>query len=648
MSDTGKVRLLLKRLYQCSFIVFSIIISYSSAHSQDSLEKSRVLIENADNWINEIIEGDTSVQYLRENVRIVHDSLFMFCDSAFIKSNQLSAVGEVIIIQDDTINIFSDSLYYDGDNKFADLYYNVVLETNGKQLFTNHLNYDVGKKVAVFQDTAILKKSELTLSSISGIYNVKNKTAYFYEQVTIIDGEMELKTDSLYYDTDQDKAYFLGPTYITQSGNRIYCEGGHYDLTLKRAYFSNDPYIVQDDSRIEGDYIKYVGQDSVMVVEGGATIRDSTSQGKAEKIILNEVTNEIELIGNSEYTTEDKRFVGEYIYFDKEGENLRMEGDCYIHNSKGYIKGDTVDYNKTDDFGVVQKNAVWLDTIENLVIESDIFEYKEASSFLKAFTQIQKPIFSKLIDGDTLFLSADTLISESPKDTSKYLYATNDVRIFKSNLQAVCDSLYYSDLDSIFSLYKNPTIWSDSIQFQGDTLKLVTKNDQLTDIISRSNAFVIIEDTIGYYNQIKAKNIHGYLNNDTLYKMNAFIDAESVFLVKDDEGYVGPNYTQCENVVFLFDAGELSTVHYYEEPTNKMTPMKDATSQNLRLSGFKWDTTRRPKSKSDLRVRRSPTGLKDIIITGKKPQDEFEEMVKDAIFKGKPQAKRENKDKSKK
>ena len=171
-----------------------------SIDAQDTIvEPDQLIVKNTDNFRQEIID-DVEVQFFRGNVRLVQDSTFMFCDSAQIIENEVIAVGEVIIIQNDSITVFSDSLYYNGDTKEADLYYNVVLQNVDKQLFTNYLHYNLETKQAEFIDTAILKKETLTLSSLEGNYNMDTKLAYFYKEVVIIDEDFELTADSILYD----------------------------------------------------------------------------------------------------------------------------------------------------------------------------------------------------------------------------------------------------------------------------------------------------------------------------------------------------------------------------------------------------------------------------------------------------------------
>lgn len=562
----------------------------------------KVKVKNADNFITEI-SGDKDVQYFRGNVKVVHDSIFMFSDSATVIENKMTAVGNVIIVQEDTINVFSDSLYYNGDDKLAKLYYNVVLKSATKELYTNALLYNLATKVGVFSDTAILKSNSMILSSLRGRYDVENNRAYFYDQVTIIDENFKLKSDSLHYDTDIDRAYFVGPTFIEQDGKQIYCEDGFYDIEIGRAYFTDNSIIRDGDQVAEANNILFSEADSTITLEGNASIKDSVSFTSGDKIVINDKTGDVLIEGNGYFNDENQVLEGPLIKYNKDSENLKLIGRSTVSNKNGYLIGDTIIYLKEEDFGRATGNVEWVDTVENRSILTDELNYREEAKYYKAFAKERRPLFSQRVDDDTLYLSADTLISANPSDTLSYLQATKDVKIFKTDLQAICDSLYYSDLDSIFWLFKDPVCWSDTTQFSGDTISIKLTEDSVSDIFANNNAFIITLDTADYYNQIKGKTIHSILDSGELVKMIIKGNAESIYLVKDsDNAYIGANKNLCSHMTFHFANKELVSTEFYTEPENTMVPMKRATDAELYLAGFNWRDKERPLSSLQIRT----------------------------------------------
>ena len=178
------------------------------------------------------------------------------------------------------------------------MYYNVVLQNADKQLFTEYLHYNLETKQAEFIDTAILKKESLTLSSLEGIYNMDTKLAYFYKEVVIIDDDLELTADSILYDFERDRMYFLCPTYIVQGKRKIYCEDGYYDVSSGDAYFSDNAIIEEEGSIAKAISISYSGGDSILTLAGDASLLDSLTEGRGDKIVINDATGDVQIFGS--------------------------------------------------------------------------------------------------------------------------------------------------------------------------------------------------------------------------------------------------------------------------------------------------------------------------------------------------------------
>ncbi|MGX8683008.1 MAG: OstA-like protein, partial [Bacteroidales bacterium] len=78
------------------------------------------------------------VQVLRGSVKLKHDSMYMYCDSALIfeKINSVEAFGHCRMEQGDTLFIYGDYMYYDGIAQLAKLRENVRLINRETQLET--------------------------------------------------------------------------------------------------------------------------------------------------------------------------------------------------------------------------------------------------------------------------------------------------------------------------------------------------------------------------------------------------------------------------------------------------------------------------------------------------------------------------------
>jgi len=598
--------------------------------------KTRIIFKSSDSFINEV-KDDRDIQNFRGNVKIVHDSIYMYTQSARLTDGDLlEAKGDVVIIQEDSINVFSDSLIYQGEEKLARLFDNVVLESGDKKLFTDILVYNLDTKKAVFRDTAILTREAMRLSSIRGTYDVESKWATFYDQVTIIDEDFKLTCDSLHYDTDIDRAYFLSPTYITQGDKRIYCEDGYYDLESGRSYFSVNAVIKEGNQIAKAENILVSEKDSTVTLTGNAFVQDSVSEARGDEIIYNDKSGDITIIGRGSYVKEDTRIKGPHIFYNKKTEYYKAEGRNKITNDQGILEADTLEYVKDVDWGEALGNVIYRDTVENRTIFTERLYYRDSTEYVRAVVDSLKPLLLLELDDDTLYVVGDTLVREAPSDSLSYLKAIHNVEVYKTDLQAVCDSLYYSNVDSTFTFFHDPVAWSDTTQFLGDTLSIMLKDDKVKEIISKKNAFIISENLGTYYDQIKGRLIHSYLDSNELQRMEVIGNAESLYFLKDsDDAFIGPNLTLCSQMVFHFGNNDLDSIIYYTTPESTLTPMEQATKADFRLSGFRWEASQRPYQVDKMRVSVSPGRRGGNRDSDKVPEDggldEFESEVDEVM-----------------
>ncbi len=582
----------------------------------DTTKKSPILVDYSD-VLEYITEGDETFQKLKGNVELRQDSVYMYTDTAVIVNQRdLIAQGNVIIQQSDSLNVFSDSLNYNADRRIADLYYNVVLVNKDQQLFTDSLKYDLNTKVAKYTTGALLTNDTTQLRSRRGEYFVKTSEAFFKDSVTIVNPDFELKADTLAFNTETQVATFLGPTIINQNGARIYCEAGFYDARKKIAEFrQNAQYVKEAEGQIAvGDIIRYDGEKKITTLTGDAVFIDEEKTAKGDVIRYFEDTEVVMLDGNASYQDDKQFIVSDTIRYDSKKENFATVGRSRISDPPQILEANKVDYDSDLGLGIAVGDVVWQDTSAELTIICETAEYNRKTDFLKAVGgRNDRPLLITKVEDDSLFMTADTLFAMRDTfalnewnrdtlradtvaaDTFRMLLAYEDVRIFKSNLQAVCDSLTYSDADSIFNFYKNPIIWSDTSQFIADTVNIELANGEIDRIFLKKNALMLNSPDEFFFNQIKGKQILVQFDSSEVSTMRVEGNAEAVYYATDEEdAYIGVNKTACSAMLVQFGGNEVETITFYQNPTGKLEPMRQADHEGLKLPGFRWEIKRRP------------------------------------------------------
>jgi lipopolysaccharide export system protein LptA len=139
-------------------------------------------------------------------------------------------------------------------------------------------------------------------------------------------------------------------------------------------------------------------------------------------------------------------------------------------------------------------------------------------------------------DGDTLFLAADTLVSiENVNPKKKRLLAYNNVKIFKNTMQGSADSLAYVAADSVLYLYKDPILWSDGNQMTADSIRMFLKNKEIDKIFMTGNSFVISQDSMKNFNQIKGRKMTAHFNGKNISHVIVQGNGESLYFALEEK-----------------------------------------------------------------------------------------------------------------
>ncbi|MCB0704976.1 MAG: hypothetical protein KDC34_06690 [Saprospiraceae bacterium] len=591
------------------FLLPQTIQAQPNKSASDTIPSAQVLVDYSDIF-EYILENGEVKQRLLGSVELRQDSVFMYCDSATIlNESNVTATGNVIIQQGDSISVFADSLVYKGEEKIADLYGNVVLVNGANKLFTETLNYDLNTKIATYHDGALLTDDTTQLRSKHGYYFVGENLAFFKDSVIVVDPEFELKSDTLQYQTEKKIVTFLGPTLITQNDARIFCEAGHYDLNTSTATFLGNAQYKTEETLAVADEIRYEGANKMVILDGHAIFEEEGKLAKANTIRYDEANDIAFLQGEASYMDADQQIKADSITYDRANELYATRGRGVISNPPQLLEADLVDYDKTTGMGIAVGNVIWRDTSAALTIVCERAAYDEHSDYLRATGgQKGRPLLISEMEGDSVFLAADTLISkqvEQPDtlsaDTSRMLLAYNNVRLFKSDLQAVCDSLTYNTQDSIFEFFQEPLVWSDTTQFSADTIRMLMANDAIDRIFLNGNAFILNSPDEIYFNQVKGRDMIAYFDSSELRRMLVLGNAESVYYGVDKSGaYLGVNKTLCSEMLLYFGDNQVKSITFYAQPKGDFAPMRKADHQALRMPGFNWQRDRRPVSRDDV------------------------------------------------
>lgn len=204
-------------------------------------------------------EIDKNISVLVGNVIFNHEGTRLYCDSAYFFQidNRVEAFSNVRIRMSDTLNIYGDTLKYDGNTKIAEIYNNVKLIDNQTILTTNFLNYSRNSGIASYYTGGKIIDKENNLTSKIGHYYTSKKEFFFKKDVLLVNPKYTIDSDTLMFNTSSEIAYFYGPTNIVSKENTIYCENGWYNTKTDKSQFSKNAWLQTKNQHLEGDSLYY-------------------------------------------------------------------------------------------------------------------------------------------------------------------------------------------------------------------------------------------------------------------------------------------------------------------------------------------------------------------------------------------------------
>ena len=564
-------------------------------------------------------DGKPVTELLGE-VRMLQGKTYFWCDTAYmLPLKQIEAMGNVQISPEgDSLDIFSDSLFYDGLARLAKLKKNVVLQDSTATIFTDLLLYNLNTRIAEYPKGVLIISDSTQLISKRGFYDAKTNIAFFADSVRTTNPNFKLVADSLNFNTRTEVVTFLSPTLIYDQDRFIYCEKGYYDDKRKYGVFAQNAYYLnRSDNKSEkatGDSIIYDGNKKQYYIVGNATFRDEEQEVTADSIYYDQTSEQYYFRGNpvfkSRDSTQTQRIQAGNSYYDKAKGNMVFTEGVTVTDKSQRLTSDTLLYNKEKKEGYALGNAVFVDTTQNTQVRGGTIYYNDST---KTVTAYNKPVFVSQIDGDTTWLTADTLHSvETTPDsnntdsTARHIKAYHDVRIFKNNLQALADSLFYDGRDSIFTLFGQPVLWADSVQFVGDTVKMKMQDSKIKMVSLLQNALIINCKDGTFYDQIKGRIIFAHFDSSRIHHVDVFSSGEAVYYVQDAENkYIGVNRIECSNMLLNFGDNQIQKIRFYTDPKAIMSNMRQTDHNAMRLKGFVWREAQRPKTREDI-LRRLP------------------------------------------
>ena len=449
-------------------------------------------------------------------------------------------IGNVCFKQDN-ITMFCDSAYFYNKDNIFDAFSNVHVKMDTSlNIYSTKLHYIGDSKIAQFRNNVILKDNKLTLKTNYMDYDLNDNSGKYFNHGIIIDSSSTLESTWGYYIPDEEVLFFKDSVRVRNEKYIIYTDTIKYNTTTEVVYFFGPTKIVNDTN--------------LLYCENG--------------------------------------------WYNTKTDIAQFNKDAYYKNKIQKLSGDSLYYDRKRGIGKAFVNVEIFDSVKNIIVKGNYGFYKEKP---EQSLITDSALFLQISDSDTLFMHADTL--NSRYDTSgvfRILNAFHKAKIYRSDYQAKCDSLMYSIEDSVIHLFYNPILWSDINQITADVIDVYIK-DSVVDYFELINNSLVIsqEDSIGY-NQIKGKNMTGFIDNGELYKIEVRKKGETIYFAKDKKGLIGVNKAKCEDMNIFLENKNVKKIVFLKQPKATLHPIGTLSVKEKLIKGFSWRADEKPNSMEDI------------------------------------------------
>ena len=467
-------------------------------------------------------------------------------------------IGDVIFIQNQT-TIYCDSAIFNRSKNEVEAYGKVrITDGDSVTVTASRLTYDGNTKIAYLRRNVVFNKLQ---------------TATLY-------------TDFLDFDRARNVAKYFNNGKLVDSTNTLTSVKGYYDLNANLASFKTDVVGVNEENTMRSDTLQYHSRTKIIYFRAYTEVKDKNGR-----------TGYYE---NGFYDTKSKT-------------SDLAKGD--FETPKYKLRGTKLILDDVRQFYKAKGNVVMTSKEENMHIYGDDGFYDKKNLISKVYGNA----FVARIDddSDTLFISADTLVSIDSDDAKKKrLLAYHNVRIFKSDLQGRADSLVYQAADSTIYFYGDPVLWTEGNQMTADSISVLVLKKKIDRIYMVSSAFVASSDSLHNYNQIKGRIMTAYFDDKNIHHVIVEGNGESIYYAlqeleeqaKDTTVRVsivsGMNKIICSNMRLNFQAGKINNISFYVKPDASFIPPHELKKDDTLLKGFRWRAADRPTRGTV--VKRSP------------------------------------------
>jgi lipopolysaccharide export system protein LptA len=570
----------------------------------------------------------------------LHNGTYLSCDTALwhVEEKLINCFGNVRLTQGESV-LTSGKLDYLIDESLAQFRGGVVELRNQRDnvLRTYTLDYNTQDSLAVFSGGASMISSDgQIIESDEGTYENARDMFNFNGNVNMFTDSIFVRTEQLRYDSKASRADFLTEIDFWKDGRMLSAGSGWYERNDETFFFRDHVHGLGESEESWSDSLYYYRTPNDLLMLGSVQVQDQSRRVAAlgdrlqyvdslARVTLEE--NASVALWDEDGAQPDTTYLGaeRFVYWtqprcDVDGNEIalaekrkaeRLEDPIAAYRRRAAeeaaqkrneeLKNDPIAQGRL----AAHRAAAGLPPLKLGDDEDSHSGLESSHSGLDPESPSDTTVILSEAKNlvDSLAVQQDTIPPAPDSTKIGFLFANKDIKLFRKDMQVRCDSLRYSDLDSIARLYKNPIVWNEgNRQYNSDSLFVLLRNEKMERANLLSNAFVHTEEAGGYFDQIKSTDIIAYFSDSTsLRRFDALGGVTCLFYLEENDAIATVNRTESKMMMATFDAeGNVDHVYNFDSPKSDAYPVVQLPAAEHKLRGFNWQPELRPKDKFDV------------------------------------------------
>ena len=455
-----------------------------------------------------------------------------------------------------------------------------------------------GQNVQKLIGNVQLKQDSTLMYCDSAFFFTSTNSIHAFHNVRMISSEAQLYCDTLYYSGTTKLGTALGMVRFNNNQIQLTTTELMFDRNQSLGTYTKRSTIFDGESVIESDRGKYFTKEDRFLFRSNVTVTNPEYTIKSDTLVYFSKSETSYFYGPTEIRNSENRILCTWGWYNANTEIAQFSKRATVYGDSSMIVGDSLYYDRKRSDSRAYGNVVVSDSTQGITVWAQVARFNEArgSGFFTG-----EPLAAMDMDGDSLFLKSQNFIINSDSLNRRTFSAFTGVRFYRTDLQGRCDSLAYTEIDSTIFLYRDPVVWSAKNQITGDSIRVQLANMKMDKIYISRNAFIISEDSLDYFNQIKGRNMIGHTTNGELTRVDVFGNGQTVYFGKDETNeYIGMNSAECADMRIDLEQSDVTDITFLNKPKATLYPMSQSPKELQRMDGFNWRAKERPISKDDL------------------------------------------------